>query len=141
MSNDGSPCNRLLCSHIQRRCVRLSFMSLAPHDSCACMFKHDRVPWFFINVLFKTCVKSHSKKTTDLFSKQFSLKADQKYYGASANFSTFIKLLFVIKIFVLSIFEWPFYTCFTVYIKLHVFSKLYSFLLIYVYMYNIEACI
>ena len=29
-------------------------------------------------------------------------------------FSSFIKLLFVIKIFVLSIFEWPFYTGFTV---------------------------
>ena len=29
-------------------------------------------------------------------------------------FSTFIKLPFVIKIFVLSIFEWPFYSCFTV---------------------------
>ena len=28
--------------------------------------------------------------------------------------STFIKLPFVIKIFVLSIFEWPFYTGFTV---------------------------
>ena len=32
----------------------------------------------------------------------------------SAILSTFIKLLFVIKIFVLSIFEWPFYTGFTV---------------------------
>ena len=30
---------------------------------------------------------------------------------------TFIKLPFVIKIFVLSIFEWPFYTAFTVYCK------------------------
>ena len=32
----------------------------------------------------------------------------------SAIISTFIKLPFVIKIFVLSIFEWPFYTGFTV---------------------------
>ena len=32
----------------------------------------------------------------------------------SAILSTFIKLTFVIKIFVLSIFEWPFYTGFTV---------------------------
>ena len=31
----------------------------------------------------------------------------------SAIFSTFIKLPIVIKIFALSIFEWPFYTCFT----------------------------
>ena len=34
--------------------------------------------------------------------------------GAFCNISTFIKLQFVIKIFVLSIFEWPFYTGFTV---------------------------
>ena len=33
----------------------------------------------------------------------------------SAILMTFIKLPFVIKIFVLSIFEWPFYTGFTVY--------------------------
>ena len=32
----------------------------------------------------------------------------------SAILSTFIKLPFVFKIFVLSIFEWPFYTGFTV---------------------------
>ena len=32
----------------------------------------------------------------------------------SAILSTFIKLLFAIKIFVLSFFEWPFYTGFTV---------------------------
>ena len=32
----------------------------------------------------------------------------------SAIFSTFIKLPFVIKIFVLSFFLWPFYTAFTV---------------------------
>ena len=39
----------------------------------------------------------------------------------SAIFSTFIKLPFVIKIFVLSIFEWPFYTDFTVF---HFYSNL-----------------
>ena len=41
-----------------------------------------------------------------------SLNAGQKHCGMfqrehSAKLSTFIKLLFVIKIFVLSIFEWP----------------------------------
>ena len=36
-------------------------------------------------------------------------------YSNSAILSTFIKLPFVIKIFVLSIFERPFYTGFTVY--------------------------
>ena len=42
---------------------------------------------------------------------QVSLNAGQKY---SAILLTFIKLQFVIKIFVLSIFEWSFKTCFTV---------------------------
>ena len=37
--------------------------------------------------------------------------------GAFCNTSTFIKLPFVIKIFVLSIFEWPFKTGFTVMLK------------------------
>ena len=36
---------------------------------------------------------------------------------SNAIFLTFIKLQFVIKIFVLSNFEWPFYTGFTVVIK------------------------
>ena len=36
--------------------------------------------------------------------------------GAFSIFLTFIKLPFVIKIFVLSIFEWPFYTGFNVYV-------------------------
>ena len=48
------------------------------------------------------------------------LNAGQKYCRMlqgehSAILLTFIKLPFVIKIFVLSIFEWPFYTGFTVY--------------------------
>ena len=46
---------------------------------------------------------------------KLSLNAGQKYCRMlkgehSAILSTFIKLPFVIKIFVLSIFEWPFYT-------------------------------
>ena len=53
------------------------------------------------------------------FQYQSSLNAGQKYcrmlHGEhSAILSTFIMLPFVIKIFVLSIFEWPFYTGFTV---------------------------
>ena len=54
---------------------------------------------------------------SDSFQDKLSLNAGQKYYrmlrGHSAILSTFIKLPFVIKIFVLSIFEWPFYTYFT----------------------------
>ena len=50
---------------------------------------------------------------------QLSLNAGQKYCRMlqvehSAILSTFIKLPTVIKIFVLSIFKWPFYTGFTV---------------------------
>ena len=41
----------------------------------------------------------------------------------SAILSTFIKLPFVIKIFVLSNFEWPFYTGFTVAVKLDIFNN------------------
>ena len=37
----------------------------------------------------------------------------------SAILSTFIKLPFVIKIFIVSIFEWPFYTGFTVFLKIY----------------------
>ena len=53
------------------------------------------------------------------FQDQFSFKAGQKYCRMlqgerSALHLTFIKLPFVIKIFVLSNFEWPFYTGFTV---------------------------
>ena len=58
------------------------------------------------------------KRTEIGFKDQLSLNAGQKYSRMlplehSAKLSTFIKLPFVIKIFVLSIFEWPFYTGFT----------------------------
>ena len=63
----------------------------------------------------KTCENGHSQKDNKLE----SLNAGQKYCRMlkgehSAILLTFIKLPFVIKIFVLSIFEWPFYTGFTV---------------------------
>ena len=48
------------------------------------------------------------------FQDQLKLNAGQKYWEHSAILLTFIKLPFVIKTFVLSIFEWPFYTGFTV---------------------------
>ena len=58
------------------------------------------------------------KKTENGFQDQLSLNAGQKYCRMlqgehSAILSTFIKLPFVMKIFILSIFEWPFYTGFT----------------------------
>ena len=68
----------------------------------------------------KTCVKRPlSKKTKNGVQDRLSLNAGQKYCRMlrrehSAILSTFIKLPVVIKTFVLSIFEWPFYTGFTV---------------------------
>ena len=60
----------------------------------------------------KTCVKQLLSKRPQIgFQDQLSLNAGQKY---SAILPTFIQLQFVIKIFVLSIFEWPFYTGLTV---------------------------
>ena len=67
------------------------------------------------------------KKTEKWFRDQLSLNADQKYCRMhqgvhSAILLTFIRLPFVIKIFVLSFFEWLFYTCFTVLMLFTCFS-------------------
>ena len=60
----------------------------------------------------KTCLKRPLKKNTKIgFQYRVSLNAGQKY---SAILSTFFKLPFSIKTFVLSIFEWPLRTGFTV---------------------------
>ena len=68
----------------------------------------------------KACVKRPLlKRLKNGFQDQLSLNAGQKYCRMlqgddSAIFLTFIKLPSVIKIFVLSIFEGPFYTGFIV---------------------------
>ena len=65
------------------------------------------------NALSKTCLKRPLKKEIKIgFQYQLSLNECQTYCRMlqrehSAILSTFIKLPFVIKIFVLSIFEWP----------------------------------
>ena len=70
----------------------------------------------------KTCVKRPLSKRPKIgFQDQLLLNAGQKFcrilqWEHSAILLTFIKLPFVIKIFVLSIFEWPFYTDFTVFL-------------------------
>ena len=57
----------------------------------------------------KTCVKRPlSKKTKLVFKTNYRLMQVKSIAEHSAILSTFIKLLIVIKIFVLSIFEWPF---------------------------------
>ena len=60
-----------------------------------------------------------SKRPQIGFQDQLLMNAGQKYCRMlqrehSAILSTFIKLPFIIKIFCLSIFEWPFYTGLTV---------------------------
>ena len=68
----------------------------------------------------KTYIKRPLSRRSKMgFQDQLSLNAGQQYCGMlqgehSAIRLAFIKLPFVIKIFVLSIFEWPFYTGFTV---------------------------
>ena len=72
----------------------------------------------------KTCVKRPLSKRPKIgFEDQLSLNAGQMYCGMlqgehSAILLTFIKLPFVIKIFVLSILGQPFYTGLTVIAKL-----------------------
>ena len=66
---------------------------------------------------YYTGIRPLSKRPKIGFRDHLSLNAGQKYCRMhSATLSTFIKLPFVIKTFVLSIFEWPFYTGFTVHV-------------------------
>ena len=69
----------------------------------------------------KTCVKRPLSKRPKIGFQDQSLNVGQKHCRIlqrehSAKLSTYIKLPFVIKIFVLSVFEWPFYTGFTVHV-------------------------
>ena len=72
----------------------------------------------------KTCLKRPLKKNTKIgFQFQLLLNAGQKYCRMlplehSAILSTFIKLSFSIKTFVLSIFKWPLKTGFTVFVDM-----------------------
>ena len=70
----------------------------------------------------KTCVKRPLRKRPKIgFQGQLSINAGQRYCRTlkgelDAILSTFIKLPLVIKIFVLSGSEWPFYTAFPVHV-------------------------
>ena len=78
------------------------------------------IPNEYLQQYSKTCVKQPLSKRSKIgFQDQLSLDAGQKHCRMllgehSAILWTFIKLPFVIKIFDLSIFEWLFYTGFTV---------------------------
>ena len=88
----------------------------------------------------KICLKRPLKKKTKIgFQDRLSLNAGQKYCRMlqrkhSAILSTFIKLSFVIKIFVLSIFEWPLKTGFTIQ---DIFSQYMNQLYMYVLKYQL----
>ena len=70
--------------------------------------------WLLSEIFSKSLYKTATLKKT----KKLVFKTNDRLKRSKvALLSTFIKLPFVIKIFVLSIFEWPFYTGFT----LHVF--------------------
>ena len=56
------------------------------------------------------------KKTKNSFQGPLRLNAGQKYCRMLQREHSAIMLPFVIKTFVLSIFEWPFYTGFTVFV-------------------------
>ena len=71
-----------------------------------------------LNVQYNLCKTTSQKKPKIGLQDQLSLNAGQKYCRMlqgehSAILSTFIKLRFVFKTFVLSIFEWPLKTGFT----------------------------
>ena len=92
-----------------------SFQKMITHETL--LLKSDT---FSISTYSKTCLKRPLKKSTKTgFQYWLSLNVGQKYCRIlqgehSVILSTLIKLPFSIDIFVLSIFEWPLTTCFTV---------------------------
>ena len=81
------------------------------------------------------CKTAFLKKTINVFQDQLSLNAGQNYcrklqWDHSAILSTFIKLPHVIMIFILSIFERPFFADFAVHVTIFA-STLNVFVLIY----------
>ena len=83
-------------------------------------YRHLKHHFFGILNTVKPVLSGHSKRRPKIgFQDQLSLNADQKYCRMpqeeySVILSTFIKLRFVLKTFVLSIFEKPLKTDFTV---------------------------
>ena len=98
----------------------LIFKKKNPHCFTALLRKHSWNMGLVSPPIYRgTCVKGPLSKRQKIgFQDQLSLNAGHKYCRMlqgehSAILPTCIKLPFVIKIFVLSIFEWPFYTGFT----------------------------
>ena len=80
---------------------------------------HGAMGWYVVQCTIKPVLNGHSQIDKKGFQDRLWLNAGQKYCRMlqrehSAILTTFIKLPFVVKIFLLSIFEWPFYTGITV---------------------------
>ena len=67
----------------------------------------------------KPVLSAHSKRTQKMVFKTHYRLMQVKSIAESATLSTFIKLLFSIATFVLSIFKWPHKTGFTVHLNIH----------------------
>ena len=103
-----------------RNVISIKLMCTGPYNH---VVKRNTVFILHITYMYsKTCLKPPLLKRPKIgfgFQDQLSLNAGQKYCRMlqgehSAILVTSLKLPFVIKIFVLSIYEWPFYTGFTV---------------------------
>ena len=91
--------------------VALEYDKDADQPAHLCSLISAFVIYFLESIIAKlTTVKPFKNKTKIGFQDQLSLNAGQNY---CRMLSTFIKLPFVIKIFVSSFFEGPFYTGFT----------------------------
>ena len=87
-------------------------------------------------VYSKPCLKRSFKKKTNIwFPDRLLLNAGQKYCRILLQYFRFHKAFFAITIFVLSIFEWPFKTGFTVHLVLN------STLGMVYYSYQITLCL
>ena len=100
---------------------RSAFPTITPSIQRPFIWKHKSAS---LQIYSITCLKRSLKKKTKIgFQDWLSLNAGQKYCRMlehSAILSTFIELPFVFKTFVLSVFEWPLKTGFTVF--MHVTS-------------------
>ena len=107
----------MFCVCEQQTGLRRDWLIADAISTCTKLAHADPVTFVIQKNLCKTATLKKTKKFG--CQDQLSLNAGQKYCRMlqgehSAIISTFIMLPFVIKSFVLSIFEWPLYTGFTV---------------------------
>ena len=100
MSNVGQDFEKLMCMDINT--IYTALMNLSDSQTV-----QDKVIYYVITV--KPVLSSHSKgRPKSAFKTNYRLMQVKSIAECSAILLTFIKLPFVIKIFILSIFEWPF---------------------------------